>query len=277
MFNHNTTLKPPLKWPGAKWNLADWIVSHFPPHQHYLEPFFGSGAAFFTKAPSLREVVNDLDSNVVNLFRLLRDPVMAQHLAGLVYLTPWSREEYLASYAPTDDSLEQARRFLVRHWQSHGGCGGVVRSTGWRHNGAKITGHSRTTSVWRKLPDRLLATVDRLKDAEIECRPALDVIQCHNSADTLIYADPPYVLSSRRDDLYTHEMSDDDHVALLAALDAHRGPVLLSGYDNPLYAERLAHWLRVERQALAEKGRQRTEVLWLNPVAFACQSQGRMF
>ena len=117
------------------------------------------------------------------------------------------------------------------------------------------------------MPDKILAITERLQGVQIEQQPALELIQRYRRADVLIYADPPYPLDTRSGRLYRHEMTDEDHAELLDVLDAHPGPVLLSGYANELYDTRLRHWHREERQTLAEAGRIRTEVLWINPIA----------
>ena len=67
-FWNGGTMNAILKYPGAKWGLSKWILSFFPDHHSYLEPFFGSGAVFFHKASSDIETINDLDGNVVNFF-----------------------------------------------------------------------------------------------------------------------------------------------------------------------------------------------------------------
>jgi len=255
-------IKPILKYPGAKWALASWIVSHFPAHNHYVEPYFGSGAVFFNKSKAPHEVINDLDGRVMQLFRVVRD--RGEELARAVSLTPYARGEYYESYTSTGDDLEDARRFLVRCWMAHGFT--PVCRTGWRHNGSK--GLQPITNLWNDLPARILATVARLKDAEIESVPALAIVERYNTADTLLYVDPPYVLSTRSHKrLYRHEMTDADHLALLDALDAHPGPVVLSGYRCALYDDRLPHWHTVSIRAQAEHGNTRTEVLWLNDKA----------
>ena len=92
-------VKPVLKYAGAKWRIADWIGGFLPPHEIYLEPFFGSGAVFFRKAPARLETINDIDENVVNLFRVLRE--QPEQLAALIELTPWARDEYYSSYEKT--------------------------------------------------------------------------------------------------------------------------------------------------------------------------------
>lgn len=252
-------IKPILKYPGSKWRIAQWIISQFPEHTMYLEPYCGSAAVFLQKEPVEHEILNDINGDIVNLFRVLRQNAPA--LAEQINLTPWAREEYELAYETTDDAIEQARRFLVRCWQAHGVR--INHRTGWRNIGPK--GNAQTTLVWDRLPERLMAVALRLKKAEIENTPALDLIRKYNSPEWLIYADPPYVLDTRNGTYYSHEMSLEDHQELLAVLLQHRGPVVLSGYAHPLYDDTLADWHRVTMPALAEHGKQAQEVLWLNP------------
>lgn len=251
-------VKPVLKYAGAKWRLARWINENLPPHEIYLEPFFGSGAVFFRKSPARLETVNDIDGNVVNFFRVLRE--QPEQLAALVQLTPWARDEYCASYGErTGNDLEDARRFLVRCWQAFGTM--TAARTGWRHS---ATGRSPAMpQQWNNLPDRLTAAALRLKDAQIENTDALQLIKKYNDPRCLIYADPPYLPKTRRKNIYAEEMTQEQHVQMLEALKGHGGSVVLSGYDNELYNDVLHSWERVERTALAERGQLRTEVLWI--------------
>jgi DNA adenine methylase len=258
------SIKPILKYPGAKWSIAPWIADQFPAHTHYLEPYCGSASVFFTKEPARHEILNDLSGDICNLFYVLREH--GPELARLIDFTPWSEaeyERYECDYNTAGDSIENARRFLVRSWQAHGGT--ISQVSGWKHNGL----HAKVypARLWRQLPERLLATVDRLKDAEIRNRPALEMIAYYNDPETLIYADPPYLLSTRSRKYYKHEMSDDEHIALLRALDVHRGPVVLSGYAHPIYDQHLSHWHRMSTPAVTEHGNTRMEVLWLNEKA----------
>lgn len=257
----NEPAKPLLKYPGAKWQRSQWIVRQLPAFRTYVEPFFGSGAVFFSlQACPEYAVLNDMSKSIVNLFEIVR--TRGPELAAQIELTPWSRDEYYASYEITGDSMEDARRFLIRCWQAFGTR--LNHRTGWRNRGSADGG--LTYTLWNHLPERISAVIERLKYAEIENRPALEIIErFRDQEDALIYADPPYVLDTRGGrKLYEVEMSDDDHCKLLEALDRHSGPVVLSGYAHPLYDERLSHWQRTTISALAEKGQTRTEVLWLN-------------
>ncbi|KMV15910.1 hypothetical protein ACT17_22670 [Mycolicibacterium conceptionense] len=248
-----------LRYPGAKWTLAPRIVAEFGPHAHYVEPYFGSGAVFFTKPPSLHEVLNDIDGEVVNFWRVLREHT--EDLCWAIETTPWSRAEYEASTAPADDPIESARRFAVRTWQAHA----AVRSkvTGWRNRGP-AQARAGMSQRWRKVPEQLRAVADRLTDAEIESRDALEVIERFNGADVLLYVDPPYLRQTRTAKLYAHETDDAHHVELLELLRRHRGPAVVSGYASELYDDTLGDWERVVvRAPKVEKGAARDEVLWV--------------
>lgn len=133
-----------LKYPGGKWRIAEWIISHFPEHKVYLEPFFGSGAVFFKKEPCYIETINDINGDIVNLFRICRE--YPEELAKLVNLTPFSREEFENCYERSEDLIEQARRTLVRYHQSFGTCNATKKS--WRN--VQQYGGPRTATMWNK-------------------------------------------------------------------------------------------------------------------------------
>jgi DNA adenine methylase len=188
-----------LKYPGSKNQIADTIIGLFPENYRtmtYLEPFFGSGAVFFRKAPSVVETINDLDGCVYNFFLQLRDN--HEELARLIAYTPWSRKEYEISYTDTDNALEKARRFLVRFWFSIGAKS--YCRTGFRNN---IQGDNGNIGSWSKLPEIILKASQRLKPkpgniVQIENRDAVTLIEKYGRKNTLIYLDPPYVSSSRK-------------------------------------------------------------------------------
>lgn len=259
-------MKSVLRYPGAKWSVADWIVGLMPPHKSYLEPFFGSGAVFFDKDPAPIETVNDLDGEIVNLFSVIREH--PDELAAAVFLTPYSRQEYDAAWEllhsdeiDTLGSVERARLMLLRYWQTHGSS--ARRKTGWKND---VAGREAAYAVrcWNALPDWIMDAALRLKDAQIECLPALDLIRRFRSPEVLIYADPPYLRSTRSGWQYRQEMRDDEHEELLQVLMEHPGPVMISGYDNALYNDRLSGWEKLQHPAQATNGTPRMETLWVN-------------
>lgn len=252
--------RPILKYPGAKNRIADWICENIPPHGVYLEPFFGSGAVFFRKDPARIETINDLDDNVVNYFMVVRN--QCKELIAALELTPFSREEYIRSFevSENDSDIEKARKFAVRCWQGFG-CSNLYRN-GFRSSQQSKSPH--TTKEWRQLPERLLFAMERLKNAQIEKLPAVELIKRYDSEDVFIYADPPYLRGTRKAYLYSHEMDDSEHVELLEVLKKHPGKVMISGYDNELYNTSLSGWRKLYKETQAESGIKRTETLWLN-------------
>jgi DNA adenine methylase len=252
-----------LKWPGTKWSIANKIIDLMPEHKMYLEPFFGSGAIFFSKKPCNTEILNDLDGEIVNLFKCIRDN--PEELANMVYFTPYSREEYKQSYGRSGTDIERARQFIVRANMARAGM--QYYSSGWRHAGPVLGERckQRVTGDWNRIPERILEAAKRLKDAEIENTAAIKLIEKYNTKECLIYADPPYLLSTRRQRYYNVEMTEDtEHIELINVLKNHSGPVLLSGYNSELYNDLLDDWHKVEIKTLAEQGKERTEVIWTN-------------
>jgi DNA adenine methylase len=259
-------VKTVVKYPGAKNRIADKIIALFPDDYQdmtYLEPFFGSGAVFFRKAPSAVETVNDLDGDVYNLFLQIRNA--GGELARLIEHTPWSRREYEESYIKTEDDLENARRFLVRFWFSIGTKNGA--HTGWRHN---IKRNNFNIADYGKLPDVIREASRRLKPkpgnvVQIENRDALELIEKYNRENVLMYLDPPYVFCSRKNKtIYRREMADGDHVRLCKLINQSRAKIILSGYANELYETHLEGFTKRQFKSTDEAGNTRTEVLWIN-------------
>ena len=267
-------MNPILKYPGAKWRLADWIISRMPSHIGYVEPYFGSGAVFFNKPPSAIETINDIDGSVIRFFRTCRE--RPEELSRALALTPWSREEFMLSDfcdEQTDD-VEAARQFAVRCWMTFGAR--TRCKTGWRHTVGKMSNHGpNTPRMWLRLPEVVLQVADRLICAQIENRPAVDVIRNNDGQNVLIYADPPYMMATRTLSgvQYRFEMTDSDHEELLKALLTHSGMVMLSGYDCELYRDMLPGWTMESTAARAERGVARTECLWSNPAAMDRRGQ----
>ncbi len=268
-----TPTRPVLRYHGGKWGLAPWIIRHFSPHRVYVEPFGGAASVLMQKPRSYAEVYNDLDGEIVNLFRVLRNPVLATELERALRLTPFARAEFEDAWLPADEPIEQARRTIVRAFMGFGSnavtCRRMVRNspgTGFRSN----SNRSGTSPAhdWANYPDCITAFVERLQGVVIESRPASEVIRQHDGSETLIYCDPPYPMATRDAGAdYVHEMTDDDHRALSEQLHQVRGMVVLSGYACPLYTDLFGDWHQVRRQAYADGARQRTEVLWINPAA----------
>lgn len=255
-------MKRILNYPGSKWRMADLIIQNMPDHKSYLEPFFGSGAVFFSKPKDVLETINDVDGRLVNFFRVTRD--QPKKLQYLINQTLYSREEYERSIEVASDPVEDARRMAVRLWFGVGGKTSAV--PGFRKN---ISWNGPYTAYeWTDMYNRIAIASARLKDAQIECMDAVDLVRQHNDQDTLIYCDPPYVSSSLVDKHYEHDFSLEDHKRLLAAIKEHKGPVMISGYHSELYEKELRDWPEI-RQATkvgitTQKKSDRTEMVWCN-------------
>ena len=265
------TIRPVLRYHGGKWQLGPWIIDQFPPHRVYCEPFGGAASVLLRKPRSAVEVYNDLDGQVVNLFRVLRDSARARELIRQVKLTPYARSEYDESWIVADDPIEQARRLLLRSAMGRGSTAATKKKkTGWRnYHGSER--HAPPSSDWDNMPAALEMVVQRLAGVMIENRPALDVIKEYDHPDSLFYIDPPYPASTRHDRYANHayrfEMTDEQHHELAQVLRTIEGVAIISGYRCPLYDELYAGWHRVERGARADGGDGRVEILWVKPGA----------
>jgi DNA adenine methylase len=265
-------VKPPFAYYGGKTGLAKHLVALMPPHRTYIEPFFGSGAVFFSKSPVVNEIINDLDGGVVTFFRVLRD--RPKELEAVCRLTPHARAEYAASTITEDlNELERARRFWVRVNQSFAKTAG------------KQTGFSVTTARNQSVPlsiagriNRFEACAARLMQSTIECCDAAGLVERLATPDTVVYADPPYLAHTRRSRDrqrpadYLHDMgTEDEHRRLARVLRATPATVLLSGYPSPLYDELYADWWAVDfpvrvhssNSVTAARG-ERVERVWSN-------------
>ena len=250
--------------------LAPWIISHFPRHTVYVEPFCGAANVLLRKRPSRVEVLNDLYGRVVSCFRVLRDPEQAKRLQELLRLTPCSEEEYLSCREASNDPVEDARRLIVLGHQGHGSTGASGgKLTGWRRG---VRPHGPTSArEWGSLWEHVLEWADRLRGVYLENDDAIKVIERWDGPETLFYVDPPYMQSTRTSgpNGYAYEMTDEQHLKLIDCLRQVSGAVVLSGYRNSLYDDNLCDWHTVSRNVVVDRGAQRTEVLWLNAKAVA--------
>ena len=252
-------MKAILKYPGAKWRIAEWIIGHFPEHKVYCEPFFGSGAVFFKKQPSYIETINDMDGNIVNLFEVCRK--FPEELSAAINMTPFAREEFANCYEMNvADPIERARRTLVRFHQSFGTSNSLKNS--WRN--VQTYGGPRCATMWNYLPETIIQCCERLKEAQIENIDGIELIKRYDDKETLIYCDPPYLQSLRKRNMYAFEMNDKDHINLLRTLKESNSMVVLSGYDNELYNQELSGWRTAEKATTAQMGKHRIEKLWMN-------------
>lgn len=258
-------MKQVLKYPGSKWNIARQLAELIPSHHSYVEPYFGSGALLFSKPYSDIETINDLDSDVTNLFRCIQRD--SEHLARMVMTTPFSREEYdkqfeMSKRATCIDCYERAAGFLVRCWQGHGFRTNEYK-VGWKND---VQGRERMYALWNwyRLPEWIIDIAERLKKVQIENRPALEVIERFNYDNVFMYLDPPYLFNVRAGNQYKHEMSDTDHDELLKIILKSKAKIMISGYESEKYNDCLAGWHKEYFKSCAEHNGTRQEVVWMN-------------
>ena len=257
-------------WYGGKFSHLDWLLPLLPKCHHYCEPFAGSAAVLLNREPSPVETYNDLDGEVCNFFRVLRE--QKERLTEVIGLTPFSREEFAVACEldPNVPELERARRFYVRARQVRTGLAQTASLGRWANcKGTSRAGMSGVVSRWLGGVDALPEIGGRLLRVQIENRPALDVIRLYDSEDTLFYCDPPYVHDTRGDSkAYGYEMTDEQHQALADALNSVQGKVAFSNYDceliDKLYPSK--RWRKIvgpEKTIHSTKDTRR-EVLWTN-------------
>jgi DNA adenine methylase len=283
-----TVTRPVLRYHGGKWRLAPWIISHFPPHRVYVEPFGGAASVLLQKPRSYAEVYNDRWDDVVSIFRVLRDPDQAADLERRLRLTPFARVEFdaidEASFRVVEDPVERARLLIFRTFSGFGSnAHSLRRKTGFR--GTCDRAGATPAHDWANYPNVIDAMVDRLRGVVVENQDAAAVMRRHDGPDALHYVDPPYPHSTRSManpyDLkyggYAFEMTDTEHEDLAEVLGSLKGMVVLSGYRCAMYDRLFDGWRRAEIETHADGARDRTECLWLNPACVAALGHGPLF
>lgn len=265
--------RPLLRYFGGKWQLRHWIIGHMPDHQFYAEPFAGAASVLLSKPPAPGgEIINDLNREVLNLFRVMRHSGRSKRLMQKLDWTPYSQAELREASEPTTNPVEMARRTIVRSFMGIEGSGTGELKSGFRMGGvnlARLDQDGKKTfrncaTDWSHWKEALELTRRRLSKVMIYERDALDFIGLMNHPDCLVYVDPPYDHEARGKNRYSVEFTD--HAALVTALLATKSMVLLSGYECPEYQPLMdAGWRRVEKDYRANMSKdRRVEVLWMN-------------
>lgn len=290
-LNEWAHLPSPLRYYGAKWALADWIISQIPgmPAVHcYAEHFGGSGAVLLRKEPHPVEVYNDMDDVVVNFFTVVRCHDTRRELMEAISLTPFSRAECDANIKPDvkkDGPVEAARKFFICSWQGRGMKAASVREkTGWRY-AVEAMGTYPPNDFYNRA-ESLLWVAERLQNVQIEHSNAFENIDRYDRETTLHYCDPPYMhntssisasgKSSSRHSLkaYQGEMSDALHDSLLLKITTGKlkGMFIISGYDSMLYRDYFGTpekpkggWRILVRPLQTDSGQKKDEYLWISP------------
>lgn len=268
-------LKKPKKliafgWYGGKFSHLNWLLPQLPNSQHYCEPFAGSGAVLLNRDPSPVETYNDIDGEVVNFFKVLREKKDA--LIEQISLTPFSREEFgiACELDPDLTDLERARRFYIRARQVRTGLAQTASIGRWANcKNTSRAGMSGVVSRWLGGVEQLEFIAERLLRVQIENRPAIDVIKLYDSKETLFYCDPPYIHETRGDTKsYGFEMSNYDHKELAETLNSIEGFAAISNYDCELMEELypISKWKKIygPEKTIHSTKDIRQEVLWVN-------------
>lgn len=256
-------------WYGGKFSHLDWLLPLLPDCHHYCEPFGGSAAVLINRQPSAVETFNDMDGEVTNFFRVLRN--QTDRLIKAVALTPFSREEFFWAVSKNGgrvSNLERARRFYIRARQSRTGLAQMASLGRWANcKNTSRAGMSGVVSRWLGSVEGLPEIAERLIRVQIENRPALDIVKLYDSTGTFFYCDPPYPHEARGDtNAYSFEMTDDEHGQLAAMLSAIKGKAAVSGYRCDLMDKLYKDWRRLDAPAKrCHSVKQfRVEALWIN-------------
>ncbi len=246
--------RPALDYFGGKWKMASKIIAHFPAHKTFVDAFTGAASITLRKPRSKNEIINDINHEVTSFFSVLRDRNF--ELLMLLKKTPYSREEYARCREPSIDSLEQARRTVVKSWFGIGDS--LDNKTGFR---VSLSQGGSTTEPWVSYVDYLQLFAERLRGVIIENLDYRELIKRYDKPDTLFYFDPPYIDSERsKKHAYKFDWKFDDHVAFIEQLRSLNGMAVVSGYYGPPY-DRL-EWPSLNFQATSQSD-SRTEHLWI--------------
>lgn len=268
--------RPVLRYHGGKFLLAPWIISHFPPHKVYTEVFGGSASVLMQKNRSMAEIYNDRWDTVVNVFRILRDPVLSIRLRELLCLTPYARTEFLAcgeiEITEEEDPLEKARKTILRSFAGFASAStNADHATGFRCKSRNT--FTTPAADWLSYPRNIAIFTERLQGVTIENKDYREILAQHDAPHCLHYIDPPYVHSTRNfkrgNANYCHEFSNEDHIQLAEIVRKLTGSVIISGYDCPLYHDLFDDWVISRKATMADGATSRIECLWINQAAAA--------
>lgn len=278
-----------VQWFGGKGSQLADLLPLIPETRGYVEPFGGGGSVLMNRPPSKLEVYNDLNGEIVNLFRVIQSNAMFAGFQLMVDYTLWSKDEFRKAIA-IQKNADQAT-MIERAWalyviQNQGISGTHSKSEG---NWSRSKLDNKNCDKWSRLKERLEPVHKRFMGVQIDSQDALKCIQYWDAEDVTFYIDPPYVLSTREGSgkQYEEEMEDDDHRQLVEVLLQVSGPVVLSGYDHPIYEPlQEAGWdlhkykarasTKVASAAAGEGKPERVECVWRNPQAMSFVRQARL-
>lgn len=256
-------IRPPFCYIGAKTKLLEWIYSFFPEHTTFVDVFGGTGVVTFNKIPSKNDVYNDINSNIVNFYRVLRNEYKRNQLQDLIALTPYSREEFNSCKESSEDEVEEARRFYVRQNQSFSATG---RTWGFEKN--------KNCTVSRFYNTALGEVLARMQSITFENVSFEKCFELYDSETTLFYCDPPYVETWGTYE-YAYFFGEEEQKKLIDTVKNVQGFVIISGYQHDSFNELLEFgWTMKTKEFKCtmkntkqskDVNRDRTECLYLSP------------
>lgn len=261
--------RPALKGFGSKWNLAPWILNHFPEHAGFFDAFFGTGSILLRKPPVKHETANDLNGRIYNYFKVLRE--RGPELVDKISKTPWHIQEFRQSHEVADDPLEDARRVFVTSFMSI--VGYVSESDNNLFRYSKTANSRWTPPVKDMIENDLLAVSKRLRNVQFLQEDVLEtnILKRFDVVGCLIYVDPPYLDEVRKrksDKGYARDMGDlDSHLRLHEKLASLKNAmVVISHTDCVAYDDLYAPigWHKYVKESRYNSGSSAIEAIWLN-------------
>jgi DNA adenine methylase len=251
-----------IKYYGGKHYIAKYLLEIIPKHNLYIEPFFGGGNMFFSKPPSKMEIINDLSDNIFSLYKVIADENKYKQLQHRLELTPYHakfRDDYKQKLNEKLTIEDRAFYYLYVNRTSFNGVGGFSCTKLVRNN------MIRSVSDYLSLIPHLEEIHNRLRNAVVENKDALELIQKYDDNDVFFYLDPPYIQSTRRSNQkYMIEMSDEDHERMINLILKSKAKIMLSGYDNEIYNNLVENgWNRLELES-PNSCSDATEYVWIN-------------
>lgn len=263
-----TITRPVFRYGGSKFKIAPWIISHFPHHRVYVEPFCGSASVLMRKTAAANEILNDYEQRIIDIFRILRNPEKAERLKEVLWLTPYSRQEYYDTEPDdNDDEIEKARKLIARSFM------GISPAMMFRGIGG-FDSRFNNQKAYCAYPEKIIQFTERLREVPLENRDAMWVMKQYDTPQTLHYIDPPYKsdLWRKSDKIYTNILDDDYHAELLRFIKEElTGMVIISGYDNPQYREALKDWHFDSKITHNQRSQERLECIWIKPNAITAK------
>lgn len=263
-------MNPLIKIHGGKYYIKDWVINNFPKNYEsmiYVEPFIGGGSILLNKKPSIKEVVNDIDKELINIYQtLITDPKeLVNQLKTYNYNEETFEEALIDKNHPFDDNIDAACNEYIIKRMSRGGLG---ETFAWSD---RLRGNKPgDENAWDNSIENLKHISNRLSNVIILNQDFKNILSLYNSKDVFIYLDPPYLQKVRSTfNNYKHEMSENEHIKMLEMINKSKALILLSGYNSLLYNDYMRGWNKYEKIVKNNSDQSkiksiRTEVLWCN-------------